>query len=119
MKGSFLALTIVVIQLIDLSQVEMLTATIADSSISLPGVDWANKMFVHMVGTWNLLGDELMTAEATIQKTLVEQVFDEMFTSIEGREEFDTLTIQKLKQLAMSGDLAKATQVTKAIRVAS
>jgi hypothetical protein len=42
-----------------------------------------------------------------------------MFASIEGREEFDALTIKKLKQLAVSGDLKKATQVTRAIKLAS
>jgi hypothetical protein len=60
-----------------------------------------------------------MSEETIIQKSLVEQIFDEMFASIEGREEFDAQTLQKLKQLAVSGDLKKATQATKAIRLAS
>lgn len=60
-----------------------------------------------------------MTEETVIQKSLIEQIFDEMFASIEGREEFDAPTIQKLKQLAVSGDLMKATQVTEAIKLAS
>ena len=60
-----------------------------------------------------------MTEETIIQRSLVEQIFDEMFASIEGREEFDAQTIQKLKQLAVSGDLKKATQATKAIKLAS
>ncbi|NQE05923.1 hypothetical protein C5S32_08630 [ANME-1 cluster archaeon GoMg1] len=60
-----------------------------------------------------------MTEETIIQKSLVEQIFDEMFASIEEREEFDAQTIQKLKQLTVSGDLKKATQVTKAIKLAS
>ncbi len=61
-----------------------------------------------------------MTEEATIQKSLIEQIFDEMFASIEGREggEYDAETIQKLKQLASSGDLKRAPQVTEAIRTA-
>ena len=58
-----------------------------------------------------------MTEETIIKKSLVEQIFDEMFASIEGREEFDEKTIQKLKQLAVSGDLKKAPKVvTKAIK---
>jgi hypothetical protein len=60
-----------------------------------------------------------MTEETLIQKSLVEQILDEMFASIEGREEFDAQTIQTLKQLAVSGDLKKATQVTKAIKLAA
>ncbi len=60
-----------------------------------------------------------MTKETTIQKSLVEQILDEVFATIEGREEFDAPTIQKLKQLAISGDLRKAPQVAKAIKSAS
>ena len=61
-------------------------------------------------------GGESMTEETPIQKSLAEQIFDELFANIEGREEFDAGTIQKLKQLAISGDLKKAPQVTKAIK---
>ena len=59
-----------------------------------------------------------MAEETIIKKSLVEQIFNEMFASIEGREEFDEKTIQKLKQLAVSGDLKKAPRVTKAIKSA-
>ncbi len=52
----------------------------------------------------------------TIQKSLIEAIFNEMFASIEGREEFDMQIIQKLKKLAANGDLKKATQVTNAIK---
>lgn len=63
-----------------------------------------------------------MTEETNIQKSLMEQVLDEMFASIEGRQEFDADTIQKLKQLAMRGDLTKETketQIIEAIKLAS
>ena len=66
-----------------------------------------------------LAGGESMTEEMPIQKSLIEQIFDEMFANIEGREEFDVQTVQKLKQLARSGDLKKAPQVMKAIKSAS
>ncbi len=57
-----------------------------------------------------------MVEEIAVQKSLVEQIFDEMFASIEGQEEFDAQTIQRLKQLAISGDFKKAMQVAKAIK---
>jgi len=60
-----------------------------------------------------------MTEESVIPKSLIAQILDEMFANIEGRKEFDARTIQKLKQLALSGYLNKATQVTKVIKLAS
>ncbi len=49
----------------------------------------------------------------------MEKIFDEMFEGIEGQEEFDLQTIQKLKQLAESDDLKKAAEVIKAIKQGS
>ena len=60
-----------------------------------------------------------MRQEAPIQKTLIEQIFDEMFTNIERKKEFDEEIIKKLKQLAISGNLKKASHVIKVIRSAS
>ena len=60
-----------------------------------------------------------MVEETSGQKSLVEQILDEMFTLIEGREEFDIPTIEKLKQLVISGNLTKAKQVVEAIKSAS
>ncbi len=57
-----------------------------------------------------------MSEETRDRKSLVEQIFDEMFKNIEGREEFDVQTIEKLKQLAKSGDLVKPTQVIEIIK---
>lgn len=57
-----------------------------------------------------------MGEEIAIPKSLVEQILDEMFASIEGQKEFDDRTIQHLKKLAISGDLKKPPQVTKAIK---
>jgi len=60
-----------------------------------------------------------MAEETSGQKSLVEQILDEMFTIIEGREEFDIPTIEKLKHLVASGNLTKAKQVAEAIKSAS
>ena len=55
-------------------------------------------------------------AEGTVQKSLVEQILDDMFAYIEDLEEFDVHTIQTLKQSAASGNLEKARQVIRAIK---
>ena len=60
-----------------------------------------------------------MKEEITIQKSLVEQILDEMFVQLEGRVEFDTTTTQRLRQLTISGNLSKVTQVTEAVKAAS
>lgn len=57
-----------------------------------------------------------MAKEIPVQKPLLEQIFDEMFDNLEGREEFDFETIQALKQLTQSGDLKKEASVSKAIK---
>ena len=57
--------------------------------------------------------------EETAQKSLIEQILDDMFANIEEREEFDADTIQKLKQLAKSGGLKKAPRVIRAIKSVS
>ncbi len=51
-----------------------------------------------------------------LQKSLVEQIIEEMFASLEGKEPFTPPTIQALKELAQRGDLSKATQVAKIIK---
>jgi phosphoenolpyruvate carboxylase len=60
-----------------------------------------------------------MMEETSIQKSLVEQILDEMFADIEGRDVFDKQVIQKLRQLAESGDLKKPANVIKVIKSAS
>jgi len=57
--------------------------------------------------------------EKIVQKSLVEQILDDLFANIEKLEEFDAHTLQRLKQLAASGNLKKAAQVIQAIRFAS
>jgi len=60
-----------------------------------------------------------MTEETSIPKSLVEQIFDEMFVEIEGRDVFDEQGIEKLKQLAASGELKKPAIVTRVIKSSS
>ena len=60
-----------------------------------------------------------MGEDNAIEKPLVEQILNEMFAIIEVREEFDAPTIEKLKQLVISGDLTKQRKVTEAIKSVS
>jgi hypothetical protein len=57
-----------------------------------------------------------MVKKASIQKSLVEQILDQMFIDIEKRAEFNTSLIQNLEQLASAGELTKAKQVIEAIK---
>jgi len=56
-----------------------------------------------------------MTEGGITNISLVEQIFDEMFTSIEKREEFDELTIQKLRELGAREELQKEKEVSKVL----
>ena len=56
-----------------------------------------------------------MTEERNTNISLVEQIFDEMFTIIEKREEFDEVTIQKLKELGARKELQKDKKVSKVL----
>ena len=56
-----------------------------------------------------------MMSDTPVKASLVEQILEDMFSKIEGREEFDQQTIDRLKHLAASGDLQKPTEVAKAI----
>ncbi len=57
-----------------------------------------------------------MTKNTIVRSSLVEQVLDKMFTTLEGRVEFDNLTVQRLKELAANGDLSKAKREEDAIK---
>ena len=46
-----------------------------------------------------------MADQTEIQKSLVEQIFDEMLTVLEGREEFNPQSVESIKRLAKNGDL--------------
>lgn len=51
------------------------------------------------------------------QKPLIEQIYDEFLENIECLDEFDTVNIQKLKELAKEGELNKYAKVTSAIKI--
>jgi hypothetical protein len=53
-----------------------------------------------------------------LQEPLIDQIFDEMFSTLEERDEFDAVLLDELKNLARRGELRKAAQVTKVIRAA-
>lgn len=57
-----------------------------------------------------------MTEDIQIQKSLVQQIYDEMFSKIEGQEEFDISIIDNIKRLAANGELKKPQKVSKAIK---
>lgn len=57
-----------------------------------------------------------MSKKAEIQKPIAEQIFDELFVLLQEHSEFDTETIDKLKQLAQNGDLRKAQPILKVIK---
>lgn len=59
-----------------------------------------------------------MAKDIITQKSLVEQILDEMFITLEERDEFDTHTIQRLKELATSGNLNKVKKVAESIKSA-
>ena len=51
-----------------------------------------------------------------IEKSLVEQILENMFTKIEKKEEFDKGTTQKLKKLSADGELKKSDKVVDVLR---
>jgi len=59
---------------------------------------------------------KVMKEEKHIEKSLLEQIFDEMFANIEGRKEFDTQTLGKLRGLAAKGGLNKFVEINEAIK---
>ncbi len=58
-----------------------------------------------------------MTENPILQKSISEQISDEMMNIIQNNPEFDQSTIDKLKQLAITKELNKPAKVTKAIQL--
>ena len=58
-------------------------------------------------------------AERAVQKPLVEQILDEMFSNLEQLEEFDREALERLKELAGSGNLRRTPQVIQALKSTS
>jgi len=57
-----------------------------------------------------------MTEQASSQKSLSEQILDDMLTKIAVRKEFDREVVGQLRRVANSGGLTKAPRVVKAIK---
>ncbi|MEQ8187992.1 MAG: hypothetical protein ABRQ39_08485 [Candidatus Eremiobacterota bacterium] len=60
-----------------------------------------------------------MSEENNIQKSLIEQIFNEMFMNIEKSGELDKKIIQELKNLAVNGELNKVNKVMNVIQLSS
>ena len=46
-----------------------------------------------------------MPDDTQIEKPILQQILDDMFSKLEGNSDFDPQTVQSLKQLADKGDL--------------
>ncbi len=56
-----------------------------------------------------------MSGDFYYQKSLIEQIYEVMFTRILERDEFDSQTVQKLHRLATEGKLDRTPQIVEAI----
>jgi uncharacterized membrane-anchored protein len=56
--------------------------------------------------------------EGGLQEPLVDQILDEMWSSLKDRDEFSPAALQELKNLARRGELRKAAEVAKVIKSA-
>lgn len=57
-----------------------------------------------------------MSKNTFVHQSLVNQIIEETFATLEKYNQFDTRTIQRLKELAKSHDLSKAQKVEDVIR---
>lgn len=57
-----------------------------------------------------------MSDDKEIQKSIIEQIYDEMFHILEEGDIFDNISIEKLKILANKGDLKKEKTVYKVLK---
>ncbi len=57
-----------------------------------------------------------MPEDTQIEKPILEQILDEMFSKLEANVDFAPEAIRVLRQLADKGDLKKPAQVSKAIQ---
>lgn len=58
-----------------------------------------------------------MTKRFSKQKTLLEQIFNEMFVNLEKEKEFDEVLIQRLQNLAENNSLSNTVKVVEAIKL--
>jgi len=58
-----------------------------------------------------------MSTSTEIQKSISEQILDELIARLREQEEFDESVVDKLQRLAQNGELKKSQQIVSAIRV--
>ena len=57
-----------------------------------------------------------MTEESDIQKSLIEQIYDEMFRIIEETKKFNEVEIQNLRELAYEDNFKKEKSIVESIK---
>ncbi len=57
-----------------------------------------------------------MSDDLFYQKSLIEQIYDEMFSRISRRDEFDLQTVQNLRRLFGEGKLVGVSQIVEAVK---
>lgn len=57
-----------------------------------------------------------MNDDLFYQKSLIEQIYDEMFSRISRRDEFDLQTVQNLRRLFGEGKLVGVSQIVEAVK---
>lgn len=57
-----------------------------------------------------------MSDDLFYQKSLIEQIYDEMFSRISRRDEFDLQTVQNLRRLFGEGKLVGVSQIVEAVQ---
>lgn len=58
-----------------------------------------------------------MEKKAVIEKPLIDQILDDLFTKIEKQKEFDATVIENLRALAGTSGLTKPQRITEAIKI--
>jgi len=64
----------------------------------------------------NGMNSGINDTKADIEKTLLDQILDEMFKSLELQKEFNKEIIIKLKQLAQTNDLGVSKKLTEVLK---
>ena len=57
-----------------------------------------------------------MEEKSTVERSLLEQVLDETLDRIEKKDVFDEVTLLKLKQLIVDGDIEKTSKLVQALK---
>ena len=78
---------------------------------------WHNLENSNCSNNLSELEDIIEMKNDDIRKTLVEQIYDELFANIEKHDEFDEEEIKTLKKLAAKGELKKPGKVMGAIKL--